>query len=119
MRKPMAAKRDYYDVLGLQKNASEDDIKKSFRRLARQYHPDVNKDKEAEGRFKEMAEAYEVLSDPQKRQAYDRFGHAGVGNGGAGGTNPFEGFGFGNFQDIFEQFFGASAGTARRGGTQR
>ncbi|HEV7127390.1 MAG TPA: molecular chaperone DnaJ [Ktedonobacterales bacterium] len=115
----MAAKRDYYDVLSLQKSASEDDIKKSFRRLARQYHPDVNKDKEAEGRFKEMAEAYEVLSDPQKRQAYDRFGHAGVGNGAAGGANPFEGFGFGNFSDIFEQFFGASAGTARRTGTQR
>ena len=113
-----ATKRDYYDVLGLQRTASEDEIKKSFRRLARQYHPDVNKEKDAEARFKEMAEAYEVLSDPQKRQAYDRFGHAGVNGAGAGGS-PFEGFGFGNFQDIIEQFFGGAGGTGRRSGTQR
>jgi molecular chaperone DnaJ len=112
-----ATKRDYYEVLSLQRNASEDEIKKAFRRLARQYHPDVNKEKDAEARFKEMAEAYEVLSDPQKRQAYDRFGHAGL--NGAGGGNPFEGFGFGNIQDIVEQFFGAGATGGRRTGAQR
>ena len=117
-----ATKRDYYDVLGLQRTASEDEIKKSFRRLARQYHPDVNKEKDAEARFKEINEAYEVLGDAQKRQAYDRFGHAGVSGAGAGagaGGNPFEGFGFGSFNDLFEQLFAnASAGT-RRGAPQR
>src|SRR5579859_6719505 len=104
MRKLMAAKRDYYEVLGVQRNASEDDVKKAFRRLARQYHPDVNKEKGAEAQFKEINEAYEILGDAQKRQAYDRFGHAGVAGAGAG-ANPFEGFGFGSFSDIFEQFF--------------
>ncbi len=69
----MAAKRDYYEILGIPRTASEEDIKKAFRRLARQYHPDVNKEADAETRFKESSEAYEVLSDPQKRQAYDRF----------------------------------------------
>jgi molecular chaperone DnaJ len=114
----MAAKRDYYEVLGLSRNAGEDEIKKAFRRLARQYHPDVNKEKGAEARFKEINEAYEVLGDAQKRQAYDRFGHAAVSGAGAG-ANPFEGFGFGSINDIFEQFFAGAAGTARRGGTQR
>lgn len=115
----MAAKRDYYEVLGLARNASEDDIKKAFRRLARQYHPDVNKDKGAEARFKEINEAYEVLGDGQKRQAYDRFGHAGVSGAGTG-ANPFEGFGFSSINDIFEQFFaGAAGGVGRRTGTQR
>ena len=71
-------KRDYYDILGVARSASEEDIKKAFRRLARQYHPDVNKEKGAEEHFKEINEAYEVLGDAQKRQAYDRFGHAGV-----------------------------------------
>ena len=116
----MATKRDYYEVLGVTRNASEDEIKKAFRRLARQYHPDVNKEKGAEGRFKEINEAYEVLGDAQKRQAYDRFGHAGVGAGaGAGaGANPFEGFGFGSFNDLFEQLFAnaAGAGTRQRSG---
>jgi molecular chaperone DnaJ len=115
-RKPMAAKRDYYEVLGVQRNASEDDIKKAFRRLARQFHPDVNKDKSAEARFKEINEAYEVLGDAAKRQTYDRLGHAGVSGAGAG-AGPFDGFGFG-INDIFEQFFGA-AGAGRRTGTQR
>jgi len=121
----MATKRDYYELLGVARNASEDEIKKAFRRLARQYHPDVNKEKGAEGRFKEINEAYEILGDAQKRQAYDRFGHAGVGAGvGAGaGGNPFEGFGFGSFNDLFEQLFAnaAGAGTQRRGaaGVQR
>ena len=111
----MAVKRDYYEVLGVSRSASEDEIKKSFRRLARQFHPDVNKEKGAEERFKEINEAYEVLGDAQKRQAYDRFGHAGV-NGAAGaGANPFEGFGFGSFSDIFEQIFANAAGTAGAG----
>jgi molecular chaperone DnaJ len=114
----MAAKRDYYEVLSVQRNASEDDIKKAFRRLARQYHPDVNKEKGAEARFKEINEAYEVLGDPQKRQAYDRFGHAGV-NAGAGSSPGFENFTV-NFGDLFEQFFGAAAGMqTRRGSAQR
>src|SRR5579862_2957709 len=98
----MAAKRDYYEVLGLGRNASEDEIKKAFRRLARQYHPDVNKEKGAEAHFKEVNEAYEVLGDPQKRAAYDRFGHAGVSNEAGAAGSPFEGFGFGNFNDLFE-----------------
>jgi molecular chaperone DnaJ len=116
----MAAKRDYYDVLGVTRSASEEDVKKAFRRLARQYHPDVNKEKGAEARFKEINEAYEVLGDAQKRQAYDRFGHAGVSGAGVGGS-PFEGFGFSNFSDIFEQIFAnaAGTGTARRAGPQR
>jgi molecular chaperone DnaJ len=119
----MAAKRDYYDVLGVTRSANEDEIKKSFRRLARQYHPDVNRESGAEERFKEINEAYEVLGDAQKRQAYDRFGHAGVGAGAGAGGSPFDGFGgFGSFSDIFEQIFATAAGaagTARRGTAQR
>ncbi|MCQ2342735.1 MAG: molecular chaperone DnaJ [Paludibacteraceae bacterium] len=95
----MAEKRDYYEVLGVEKNASADDIKKAYRKKAIQYHPDKNPgDKEAEEKFKEAAEAYEVLSDPQKRQRYDQFGHAGM--SGAGG---FSGGGF-SMEDIFSQF---------------
>ncbi|HLJ79845.1 MAG TPA: molecular chaperone DnaJ [Ktedonobacterales bacterium] len=116
----MAAKRDYYEILGVARNASEDDIKKAFRRLARQYHPDVNREKGAEERFKEINEAYEVLGDGQKRQAYDRFGHAGVSGAAGAGANPFEGFGFGSFSDIFEQIFANAAGAqTRRAGPQR
>ncbi|HEX6543674.1 MAG TPA: molecular chaperone DnaJ [Ktedonobacterales bacterium] len=116
----MAAKRDYYEVLGVTRNASEDEIKKAFRGLARKYHPDVNKEKGAEERFKEINEAYEVLGDAQKRQAYDRFGHAGVSGAGAGaGGNPFEGFGFGSFNDLFEQLFANATAGARRGAPQR
>jgi molecular chaperone DnaJ len=119
----MAAKRDYYEILGVSRNATEEEIKKAFRRLARQYHPDVNKEKGAEARFKEINEAYEVLGDAQKRAAYDRFGHAGVGAGAAAGAgaNPFEGFGFGSFNDLFEQLFASAAGAAggRRTGSQR
>ena len=100
-----AQKRDYYEVLGIPRDAQDDDIKKAFRRLARQYHPDVNKSKDAEARFKEINEAYEVLSDAQKRQVYDQFGHDAP--QGAG----FEGFGFGGFNDIFQSFFGGQAGT--------
>lgn len=104
-------KRDYYEVLGVGRDATSADLKRAFRKLAQQYHPDVNKDGDAEERFKEIAEAYEVLSDDDKRAAYDRFGHAGVsGMGGAG----YQDFGFGNVADIFEEFFGASFGGRRR-----
>lgn len=111
----MARKRDYYEVLGVDRNASSADIKKAFRKMAFQHHPDRNRDDGAEQNFKEVNEAYEVLSDPDKRAAYDRFGHAGAqGFGGRG----FEGFDFGGFGDIFETFFGGAT-TARRSGTQR
>lgn len=96
------SKRDYYEVLGLSKDASAEDIKKAYRKLARQYHPDVNKEADAEKKFKEVQEAYEILSDPQKRESYDRFGHSGP--QGAGGFNGD--FGGGGFGDIFDMFFG-------------
>ena len=109
----MAAKRDYYEVLGVPRTASKDELKKQYRTLARQYHPDVNSEPDAGERFKEISEAYEILSDEDKRAAYDRFGHAGVGGGGFSG---FDQQGFGGFADIFEEFFGTfgGAGGARR-----
>ena len=111
----MATKRDYYEVLGVAQAASADDIKKSYRRLAMKYHPDLNKEPGAEEKFKEITEAYEVLSDQQKRSAYDRYGHSGMNGVGA---NPFEGFGgMGGFSDILEQFFNSSAGAGA--GSQR
>jgi molecular chaperone DnaJ len=100
----MSKKRDYYEVLGVAKNASEQEIKQAYRKLAMKFHPDKNQgDKTAEEKFKEINEAYEVLSDAQKRSSYDQFGHAGVdpSQGGHGG-----GAGFGNFSDIFEDLFG-------------
>ena len=108
-------KRDYYEVLGVGREAGEDDIRRAYRKLARQYHPDVSREPDAEARFKEASEAYEVLSDTQKRSAYDRFGHAGV-NGGMGGGFDFDSspFGFG-INDLFENLFGGGARTARRG----
>jgi molecular chaperone DnaJ len=112
----VSSKRDYYEVLGVSRNATDDEVRRAFRKLARQYHPDVNKDDGAEARFKEINEAYEVLSDQQKRRVYDQFGHAAAQGFGAGGANPFETFGFG---DIFESFFGHRAGTATRRGPQR
>ena len=105
-------KRDYYEVLGVSRSASEDELKKAFRRLAKQYHPDANKEQGAEARFVEINEAYEVLSDPQKRAAYDRYGHAGVGNGSGAGFGDFAGFG--SINDLFETFFAGTAGTQRR-----
>lgn len=112
----MARKRDYYQVLNVDRNASAEKIKKAFRKLAFEFHPDHNKNHEAEERFKEINEAYEVLSDPQKRAAYDRFGHAGTqGFEGRG----FEGFDFGGIGDIFDAFFGGVTGTARRTSPQR
>jgi molecular chaperone DnaJ len=95
--------RDYYEILGVPKNASNDDLKAAFRRLARQYHPDVNKEPDAEERFKEINEAYAVLSDTDRRSAYDRFGHAGV--KGAGGAQDFT-VDFSDFADIFGDLFG-------------
>lgn len=106
-------KRDYYEVLGVTRSADKDEIKKAFRRLARQYHPDVNQAPEAEARFKEINEAYEVLSDEQRRALYDRYGHAAA-NGQAGGT-PFEGMGDFPFGDLFDAFFGGTAGRAGSG----
>ena len=100
----MAEKRDYYEVLGVQKNANADEIKKAYRKAAIKYHPDKNPgDKEAEDKFKEAAEAYDVLSNPDKRARYDQFGHAGM-HGAAGGGGDFGGFGGFSMEDIFSQF---------------
>jgi len=109
----MAAKRDFYEVLEVDKGASEEDIKKAYRRLAKKYHPDVNKDDhKAEDKFKEVNEAYEVLSDKQKKSNYDQFGHAGVDpNAGFGGGGHYSGGGFEfDMGDIFESFFGGFGG---------
>src|SRR5829696_273948 len=111
--------RDFYQVLGVERNASDADIKRAFRKLAQQWHPDVNTDPAAQERFKEINEAYQVLSDPERRSRYDTFGRAGV--GGAGGGPGGAGFeGFGGFSDIFDAFFGGGAGaaSARRGRPQ-
>lgn len=130
MEEKMAGKRDYYEVLGVNKNATEDELKKAYRKLAKQYHPDANLDKkaEAEAKFKEVNEAYETLSDPQKRKMYDQFGPDGP-QGFGGGQGPFgqqggyysydgsgfDGFGdFGDLGDIFSSFFGGGFG-ARSG----
>ncbi len=118
----MADKRDYYEVLGVQKGATDDEIKKAYRKLAKKYHPDLNPDdKTAEKNFKEVNEAYEVLSDSQKRSRYDQFGHAGVDpsyGGGAGGFSGFGGFGssggFSDLGDIFDSFFGGGFGSSQR-----
>ena len=106
------SKRDYYDVLGLSRGASEEEIKRTFRKLALEYHPDRNKDEGAEDRFKEINEAYQVLSDPAKRADYDRYGHAGVRTNGGRGFEGFENFG--GFGDIFDAFFGGGVGSRTR-----
>ncbi len=111
-------KRDYYDVLGVDRNASQDDIKKAFRKLARKYHPDMNRDDpSAEEKFKDINEAYEVLSDPDKRSQYDRLGHTAQGSAwGSGGSEAYDfgGFGpFGSFDSIFDVFFGGGFGDPR------
>ena len=114
------ADRDFYDILGVQKNASDDDIKKSYRKLAMKYHPDRNKDdKEAERKFKEATAAYEALKDPEKRAAYDQYGHDAFRQGGMGGGQGFGDFA-GGFSDIFEEFFGGGFGnSSRQRGPQR
>lgn len=118
-------KRDYYEVLGVSKGASDEEIKRAFRKLAKQYHPDVNKEAGAEEKFKEIGEAYAVLSDANKRRQYDQFGHAAFENGagGAGGFGGFEGFDFSDFDlgSIFEQMMGGSFGgsSSRRGGSRK
>jgi molecular chaperone DnaJ len=105
-------KRDYYEVLGVPKGASEEQIKKAFRKLALEFHPDRNKAEGAVEKFKEVNEAYQVLTDSEKRSNYDRFGHAGVGQNGAQGFDGFDNFG--GFGDIFEAFFGGGSGTQSR-----
>jgi len=109
-------KRDYYEVLGVDRGASETEIKKAYRRLAKENHPDLNPgDTAAEVRFKEINEAYEVLSDPDKKARYDQYGHAGVDpNFGAGGFGGAEGFDFGDLGDLFGSFFGGGFGGGRR-----
>lgn len=121
------SKKDYYEVLGVNKNASQDDLKRAYRKLAMKYHPDQNKDNpEAEKKFKEVSEAYDVLKDEQKRAAYDRFGHSAFSNGSGGGAGRggfsrghggFSGFGeefHGDFSDIFGDFFGDMMGGRRQ-----
>ncbi len=122
----MAEKRDYYEVLGVNKSASDDEIKKAFRKMSKKYHPDLHPgDKEAEKKFKEVNEAYQVLSDDDKRQRYDQFGHAGVdGNAGFGGAGGFQGgFDMGDIGDIFGDIFGGfggfGGGRSRRNGPKR
>jgi molecular chaperone DnaJ len=113
------AKRDFYEILGVAKNATDEEIKKSYRKLAMKYHPDRNPDsKGSEDKFKEAKEAYEMLSDPQKRDAFDRYGHAGVdpNMGGGGGGGGFGGAGAGGFSDAFGDIFGDIFGNAARGG---
>jgi len=130
--------KDFYQILGVDKNASVDEIKKAYRKLALKWHPDKNKSKQAEEKFKEINEAYEILSDSKKRQAYDQFGEAAFKQGGAGvrngfyqqgpftytytssgGQDPFSGFDFSDPFEIFEQFFGSGFGSAQRRPTYR
>ena len=124
----MAEKRDYYEVLGLKKGASDDEIKRAFRKMAMKYHPDKNPgDKAAEEKFKEVNEAYSVLSDPDKKSKYDRFGHAGVDPNAGFGGGGFSGFGGGGgFDDIFDIFgnmfgggFGGGSNASRRNGPMK
>src|SRR4028118_942002 len=119
------SKRDYYEILGVSKSASADEIKKAYRKVAMQYHPDRNPgDKAAEEKFKEAAEAYEVLSDADKKAQYDRFGHGGVSGNGRGNGNPnmddiFSQFGDVFGEDVFGSFFGGGGGARTQAGQRR
>ena len=119
----MAEKRDYYEVLGVSRDASQDEIKAAYRKLAKKYHPDLNNEPGAAEKFKEVNEANEVLSDPDKRAKYDQFGFAGVdpNAAGAGGFSGFQSGGFDDLNDIFSSFFGGSSGfsSAFGGGSRR
>ena len=109
----MTTQRDYYDILEVSRDSTEEEIRKAFRKKALEFHPDRNKSEDAHVKFKEANEAYQVLTDPGRRQRYDRFGHAGVGNGAQGQGQGFEGAdGFGGFGDVFDAFFGGG-GTSR------
>ena len=110
----MTTKRDYYEVLGISRDATDEQIKKAFRKLAFQYHPDHNHDPGAEAQFKEINEAYEILSDSERRHAYDSYGHAGISDMGG-----FEGFNFGGMGDIFDAFFGGATSTTQRRSPQK
>ena len=113
------AKQDYYELLGVSKNADDSELKKAYRRLAMKYHPDRNPgDAAAEEKFKDAKEAFEVLGDPQKRAAYDRFGHDGVSNSASGGAGA-GGFGGADFSDIFGDVFGDIFGGGGAGGGRR
>jgi molecular chaperone DnaJ len=118
----MVSKRDYYEVLGVAKTATDDELKKAFRKLARKYHPDVNRDnpEEAEAKFKEINEAYEVLSSPERRAQYDQYGHAAFDGAQGGGAGGFGGFGgAGGFSDIFDMFFGGQGFGGRQNGPEK
>ena len=115
----MAEKRDYYEILGVSRDASVDDIKKAYRKLAKQHHPDVNEDKDGSAeRFKEACEAYAVLSDEDKRRRYDTFGHSAFDNTGGAGFGGFDDF-MGGFGDIFDSFFGGGRTARNRNGPVR
>ena len=122
----MAEKRDYYEVLGVERGADDATLKKAYRKLAKKYHPDMNPgDKEAEAKFKEATEAYSVLSDPEKRRTYDQYGHAAFENGGAGQGGGFGGFDFNGadmgdiFGDIFGDLFGGGRSRRANNGPMR
>ena len=116
----MAGQKDYYDILGVDKDASQKEIKKAYRKLAKKYHPDMNKDDpDTSEKFKEISEAYEILSDPDKRERYDRYGHSGI-NDNDFNFDDFAQGGFGGFDDIFDMFFGGRGGrSSRRRGPQK
>jgi len=119
----MSSKRDFYEVLGVSRDAAPEEIKSAYRKMARKYHPDVNHAEDANERFKEINDAYEILSDTQKRAAYDRYGHDAFDptrNAGAGGFGGFDMGDLGGFGDIFDMFFGGSgSGRGQRNGPRR